>query len=335
MTVPQTYRAPLVVAALALLVTPFIAGSTTHLDTSRIIAMWALIAVSLGICYGQAGILSVGQAAFASLGAYATAIATSNYDLPMVVGLGLSLLVPVVLAYPLARVIVRLSPLALALSTLVLSEILHHALSSGGDFTGGFIGISGIPRLPGTSPLAVHFLGWGAVLLAVIVAAHLRDSTQGRALRIISKDQVLARSLGVPVESRLSAVFALSSLIAGFAGWLYAHTTTYLAPESLPLGLSITIVIMVIVGGKSTVFGPVLGAIILTFILDYLPREAVQGLFYGGALVLVLLLFPEGILGRDWRGTFRRRSRGSSGEPQPLPEKDPPELVGQAEEGRK
>lgn len=333
MTVPQTYRAPLVVAALALLVTPFIAGSSTHLDTSRIIAMWALIAVSLGICYGQAGILSVGQAAFASLGAYATAIATSNYDLPIVVGLALSLVVPAVIAYPLARVIVRLSPLALALSTLVLSEILHHLLASGGSFTGGFIGISGISR-PVSSPLAVHFLGWGAVLAAVIVAAHLRDSTQGRALRIISKDQVLARSLGVPVEARLSAVFALSSLIAGFAGWLYAHTTTYLAPESLPLGLSITIVIMVIVGGKSTVFGPVLGAIILTFILDYLPREAVQGLFYGGALVLVLLLFPEGILGRDWKSTFRRR-RGPSGDPQPPAKEDPPELVGLAEEGRR
>lgn len=296
--------------------TVIIAGSPPRLDTSRLMGIYALIALSLGISWGQAGLLSVVQVGFASIGAYATAITTTNFDLPIALGLLLAVVLPGMLAYVTARVVVRLSHLALAIATLVLGIIIEYSIASGREFTGGFIGISGIPSIPFLdSRLPVHVAVWLVVMAVVILYSLLLDSTEGRALRLISKDRELAASLGIPVTSRLSATFGLSGAIAGLAGWFYAHTSSYLAPESLPVLLSLTVVIMVVIGGRHTVLGPVLGAVVVTAALDIVPGAAVEGMFYGAAVILAIIFFPAGLLGSDWGRVFRfgRRRPGPTG----------------------
>jgi len=305
--------APVIGVAVAVaIISPFILGDGAWLDTSITLVVFAILAVSLSLCYGLGGMLSFAQATFASLGAYSTAILTARWDLSPWLGVVAAIIVPAILAYVLARLIVRLSPLALALATLAFSQLVTLVINGGGDFTGGYIGITGIPSLaPFKSTVSLHFFGWVLVILALLVLVRVRRSMRGRALLALSTDNTLASANGIAVNSQRAATFALAGAMAGVAGWYYAHSRAFLAPTSLDLDMSFMIAIAVIIGGRRTILGPIIGTIIMVLLRDYVPGEESHGMFYGGALILVLLLFPEGVMGENWKARFRRKGSGS------------------------
>lgn len=298
MSLLQRQRSALILFGAFLIITLLISGNTVWLDTSVVIAIYSLIALSVGISYGQAGILSVAQAAFASVGAYAAAIVTTRYDLPAVFGLVLALVVPPLIAYPLARLVTRLNALSLAIATLVFGQAVDIILREGGDFTGGYIGLSGIPPLSIASTLLqYHFLSWGVVLVVVILLSNLIDSPFGRATSTLRSDTLRAVADGVNVPHVRSVVLALSASVAGLGGWLYAHHIAYIGPDSLGPSVSLSVLLMAVVGGAQTVLGPIVGAALLTLLFKFIPSQEVQGMFYGGALIAVLVLSPNGLLG--------------------------------------
>lgn len=307
-------RAPLALLATMVVVTLLIQGDPVNLDTSIIIGIYSLIALSVGMTWGQAGILSIAQAALAAIGAYATAIATTHWGWSPYVGLVAAVTLPALVAYPLARVVTRLPPLALAIATFAFAEIVYELLRIGGDFTGGFIGITGIPPIEvADSPLKFNVLVWAIVVAVVALYANLQASSWGRAVRTIRHDRVRAAADGIDVPHALSAQFALSASVAGLGGWLYAHYLFYLAPDSLGSALSIEVLLMAIVGGAGFVLGPIVGAGLLTLLGDHLPSQEYHGLFYGAALIAVLTLAPRGLLGLPWGRLLRRRGRGGGG----------------------
>jgi branched-chain amino acid transport system permease protein len=323
MKLVTTQRPAAVLLVAVGIATLLIGGSRTMLDTSILVAIYALVALSLGMLFGQAGIMSLGQAAFAAIGAYATAIVTTHYGAPPLLGLLLAVLLPPLVAYPVARALIRLSHLALALATLFLGQIILIFLREGGDFTGGFIGLSGVPPLPfAPTPLAFHLLAWAFVLVAVVLYTNLTGSAGGRALNTLRNDPLRAQADGDAGAHRLSVLFAFSASLAGAAGWLYAHYLSYVAPESLSLELSISVLLMVVIGGTRYVLGPVVGALLLTVLNDRIPTQ-VLGLLYGGTLVVVLLLAPNGVLGvivDAWHRWGKRRPAARHDAGQPLPE---------------
>jgi branched-chain amino acid transport system permease protein len=296
----------LIIAAL----TPFIVGNPFWLDNSILVAVFSLMALSVGMSYGQAGILSVATAAFASVGAYATSIVTTHYGLSPLVGLALAILLPMLLGYPMARAITRLSPMPLSIATLLLSMVLEVAIREGGDFTGGYIGLSGIPKLPFASSLEVmHLLSWGIVIVVIALYANLTNSATGRAVKTARHDPLRATADGVDVPKILASYFALSAAVAGLAGWLYAHHLMYMGPESLTIHVSIKTMLMTVIGGAQTFLGPVVGAAFLTLITLYLPASEAQGMIFGATLVLVLLVAPRGMLGTDWLKLLSRKKK--------------------------
>lgn len=302
------YRSALILVAALAVITLLIRNDTVWLDTSVVIAIYSLIALSVGISYGQAGILSVAQAAFASVGAYATAIVTARYDLPAAVGLLLALLLPPLVAYPLARLVTRLNALSLAIATLVFGQAVDIILREGGDFTGGYIGLSGIPPLPFASGLLqYHFVAWAAVLVVAVLLSNLMDSPFGRATNTLRSDTLRAVADGVNVPHVRSAILAFSASVAGLGGWLYAHHIAYIGPDSLGPSVSLSVLLMAVVGGAQTVLGPIIGAALLTLLFKFIPSQEVQGMFYGGALIAVLVLTPNGLMGlRALFGRWRK-----------------------------
>lgn len=307
----------IIIVAIIAVITPFIMSSPFWLDNSVLVAIFALLALSVGMAYGQAGILSIAPAAFGALGAYATAIITARYGYSPIVGLVLALLIPTLLAYPMARAITRLSPLPLSIATILLSLVLELAIREGGDFTGGYIGISGIPELWfAPSLFSMHLLGWALVALVIVLYANLTDSAIGRAVKTAHHDPLRATADGVNVPALLAVYFALSASVAGLAGWLYAHHMTYMGPDSMTMHVSIRIVLMAVIGGASTFLGPVLGAAFLTLITLYLPAAESQGMIFGAVLIFVLLVTPNGILGTNWLTVFKPR-RAARRERQP------------------
>lgn len=271
--------------------------------TSVTIGIYALIALPLGLLYGQGGTISIAQGAFAALGAYTTAICTTRYGLSPLLTIVPAMIVPAVLAFIIARPILRLPELSLALVTLSLGTVVQVALERGGDFTNSYVGISGIPLLPfiGTSVEGAHFLIWTLVLVGVVMYSCFVASARGRALNAVRVDRLLAESMGVNVALDLSILFAGAAAVAGLAGWFYAHFIGYIAPESLNVAVSAHILFMVVVGGRKAVLGPIVGAVIFTFSNDLLPGTQIQGLFFGTLLILVLMFCPDGVLSLSWR----------------------------------
>ncbi len=290
--------ATFILAGILVPVSAIVAGRPFWLDNSILIAIFSLMALSVGLAYGQAGILSMATAAFASIGAFGTAILTTRFGFSPWLGLVAAAAVPVMLAYPVARSVVRLSPLPLSIATLLMGSLVEIAVREAGDLTGGYIGLSGIPRLPiALDAQSMHFLAWGVVLIAVWLYVNLMDSAIGRAVRTARHDQLRAAADGVNVPHLLALMFSISAAMAGVAGWLYAHHLTYIGPDSLATHVSIQTLLMAVVGGAQAFLGPVVGAAILLLITLYLPAAETQGMFFGAALVLVLVLAPRGLLG--------------------------------------
>lgn len=302
-------RPALIVAIIIAILSPLIMGSPFWLDNSVIVAVFALMALSAGMAYGQAGILTMATAAFASVGAFSTAILTIHYELSPWLGLVAAIILPALLAYPMARGIVRLSPMPLSIGTILLSLVLEHFVREGGDFTGGYVGLSGIAPLPGfDTQFSMHLLGWGLVVLTLVFYVNLTNSAVGRAVRTAKHDPLRATADGVNVARLLATYFSVTAAVAGVAGWLYAHYMSYMGPDSLTMHVSLRIMLMAVIGGAATYLGPVLGAAFLTLLTLYLPAAETQGMIFGAVLIFVLLLTPNGILGTNWLSLLKKRT---------------------------
>ncbi|WP_398464839.1 branched-chain amino acid ABC transporter permease [Tardiphaga sp.] len=267
-------------------------------STSTTVGIFALLALPLGLLYGQGGTVSLAQGAFAAIGAYTTAIITTRYSLSPMMSLLPAVVLPALVAFIIAKPILRLPELSLALVTLSIGTVVEVALQRGGDFTGSFNGINGIPTLPfvGTSRIRAHFVIWTVVLLLVIAYVNFMSSLRGRALNAVRTDHLLAEAMGVNVALDLSLLFAITAGVAGLGGWFYAHTLGYVAPDSLSIAVSANVLFMVVLGGRKSVLGPIIGAAIFTLASDFLPGTESQGIFFGGILILVLLFSPDGLM---------------------------------------
>lgn len=310
MTLVSRHWRALALAAVVGIVFAALHANVARLDTTIIIAVYSLLALSVGLSYGQVGVLSVAQAAFASIGAYASAILTVRHELPLIAGFAAAVVLPAIVAYPLARVVTRLSPLALAIATLVFGQALDIGLRQGGDFTGGYIGLSGIPPLPfARDPAAFYLVAWAAVVFVVVLYENLCGTAFGRAVVTIRSDPLRATADGINVAHLRSTMLSLSAAVAGVAGFLYAHYVSYLGPDSLGPNLSLSILLMAVVGGVQTILGPILGAALLTFLYSFIPSAEAQGMFYGAVLIAMLILAPAGILGLPLRSCLGRAGR--------------------------
>lgn len=316
MTVTNVLRGQLSAIMLTVAVVVWLlltAGEPAVLNLLILIGIYGLMATSLGMIYGQAGMMSLCQAGFAALGAYGTAIVTAKWGFNPLWGLMVALLLPALIAYPFARLIVKLSPLALALATLFLGSTITIVLNQGGDFTGGYLGLGGIPVLSfAATPLKFAVLVWLFVIVSVVLYRNLLGTAAGRALNTLRVDAVRSQADGDRGPHRLSVLFAFAASLAGCSGWLYAHYMTYVAPEALSMDVSLTLLLMVLLGGARHVLGPVLGAFLLTYLNDFLPSE-MRGLLYGSAIVVVLIIAPRGVLGTlDTLWHRRRRKKKKS-----------------------
>lgn len=284
-----------VVAAVVCAVAPVRA---VWLDLAVLTGILSLIALSAGLCYGQAGILSMAQGAFAAIGAYATAVGATRYGWPPWLALVLALTLPALLAWGIARMVTRMAPLATALATLALGTLVEIVARSWDSVTGGYVGIAGVPPLPGFEKQALfNVLVWAIVCIAVLAYENLMRSAYGRALNGVRHDRTRAIADGVAVAPLLSAMLALSAAMAGVGGFLYAHYISYMSPQSLDTHTSISALLMAVVGGAGYILGPVLGTVLLTLLGKLLPAQEAQGLFYGGTLILILLVARDGLIG--------------------------------------
>ncbi len=257
-------RAPLIVFALALVALPFLLPNAYYFDVAIRIAINATLAIALNLLIGYTGQISLGHAAFFGLGAYGSAILVGHFDWSPAPALIASVAAVGLLAYAVARVILRLEGHYLAMATLGLGVIATIALTNEAALTGG---PDGMP-VPDFTILGLRLAGerhWYWVFAALLVvgillAQNLIDSPAGRALRALHGSEVAARAVGVDAGAFKSRVFVLSAAVASVMGSLYAHYIGFVTPGLASFPKSVELVTMVVVGGMASIWGSVLGA---------------------------------------------------------------------------
>lgn len=265
--------------------------------------IYIILTVSLNLIIGYAGQVSLGHAAFYGIGAYASALVALHWHFPFPLAAMCAMLTAGASGMALGLPTLRLKEDYLAIVTLgfgVIMDLIFLNL----EITGGPDGLAGIPSpaLFGLSfrPTALYLIIVAvAVILVLLATWRLVESYHGRALRAIRDHEVTAQVMGINTPAYKVVIFTLAAALAGLAGSLYAHYITFINPESFGLHTSILILAMVVLGGMGSMVGAVAGAVILTALPELLREfRSYQDLVYGALLVGLLILRPEGLLGR-------------------------------------
>lgn len=260
----------------------------------------AIVAIGLCILMGSAGQVSLGQAGFYGIGAYASSILTQSFSMPVFAGMACAALISAGAAVILAVPALRLRGHYLAVATLGFGEIIYIILNEFGP--GGPSGFGDIPALSigeytATEAAHVAWAVWGILILLMVFSLNLLNARPGRALRALHGSETACNAMGLDVVSLKIKVFVLSAVYASLAGSLYAHYVSFISPSSFSLFHSVLLLMMVVLGGITTVWGGVVGAVIITLLPETLKSfEELDVLVYGLILTLSLLFLRRGIV---------------------------------------
>ena len=342
---PRALAAALILAGFVLPL--FFSQASAFINTEILALAYVVFALGLNVVVGFAGLLDLGYVAFFALGAYCLGWFGSDFFFKANVHVGVNhitstipgihlnfilILVVAALVTSAAGMLIGLPTLRLrgdyiAIVTLAFGEIIRVFAVNGGDIkvfgmplTAGNLGISGVdaPYLPGTGTFNQlqlrpwYWMIYVLVLLALFVTTRVRDSRLGRAWVALREDEVAAVSMGIPLVRTKLYAYAMGAALGGIAGAFLGAYTTLIDPEEFQFGFSIFVIAMIIVGGLGSIWGAVLGALLLTNINYYLIPHVLNNLpskfglhfnltdlqvsIYGFLLVLVMVLRPQGLL---------------------------------------
>jgi len=290
----------LICLGVLVLLFPLVISDSYNLTIGVFAGVNALLALGLCVLMGFAGQASLGQAGFYGIGAYISAILSIKYGLPVALSMVIAAIVSGISAIMIAVPALRLRGHYLAVATLGFGEIVYVLLNELGP--GGPSGFGDIPHLNlfgyiFESSLSNFYLVWCFVLLVIIFSFNLVNSRIGRAMKAIHDSEVASNAMGLDVAALKIKVFILSAIYASFAGSFYAHFVTFLSPSTFSLFQSILVLMMVMLGGASNLWGAILGAIIITILPEALRKfEELDVLVYGIILTLSLLFMRKGIV---------------------------------------
>ena len=322
---PSTLRYWLPLLLGLLVIFPCYVTSDYVLNVAIMVGIYLILASSINITNGCAGIFSMGHAAFYGLGAYATGIMTDHFQTGFWLGLAAACATAVMFGLLVGVPTLRLKGIFFALVTVSFAEILRLATLNWIALTRGPMGIPGIPAptvLGWTLTTNRHFYYLILIFDVIVVGmiALVIRSRVGRAWMAIREDDVTAAALGIPVFRYRLLALAFSSSFCGLAGCFYAHYATYLSADVFSVEETFMMLTMMIVGGMGTLAGPVVGAVLLVifpeifrFLMEY------RMVAYGLILILMTLFRPSGLFGLDgiagaagWHAKLRRAPRSDS-----------------------
>jgi len=278
----------------------------------------ALLALSLDLIWGYSGILSFGQAAFFGLGGYAVGITVTRWNSPwaVLVGVALGIVVPVMAAFILALFVFysRVGAFFVAVITLAISALAEQLVNEFSDFTGGFNGIILPIGFPYSNQI-VYLILLGVFGVTLFACTSLVSSDFGRALIAVRDNEERVRFLGYPSPIVKTVVFTLAAGIAGIGGVLYSLQTGLVSPSLIGFEFSTQAVIWVAVGGRGTLVGPAMGALLINMFQQVLSGslQIYWQLILGAALILVVLFVPDGLYALLLRLTRRFESAARVG----------------------
>jgi branched-chain amino acid transport system permease protein len=301
---PVQLAAPLVIALIVLaLALPLAVRNGYVLQTLGIGWLYAILAISLTLVSGTAGLISLGHAGLLAIGAYASALLAIKLKLPV----GLSILAAGFITAVLGTVLIfpsfRLRGHYVTIATLGIGEIVTLVILNWDGLTMGPMGLTAIPPLSFASsrelgPIWIYETSLVLLLLLALLQHRLLASHLGRTLRAMRDDDVAARCFGISLDRYKGLAFAVAGFAAGVAGAMLAHVYSYVNHETFTAQVSLLALTMVILGGLGNVAGAILGAVLLVSLPEIFRAVAeYRLLLYGIALLLLIRFRPQGLLG--------------------------------------
>lgn len=298
-----------------------------------ITGIFTICAMSLNLLLGYTGQLSLGHVAFFGIGAYVSALTALGFDVSLPFGLRitheggspllgfvLAILITGITGYLIGRLSFRVRGAYFVIVTISFAEVVRLVALNWVELTQGPLALTSIPNmtlpLPGLGDLTLrtkmqnYYLVLGVAVLSYLVVARLVASRFGRAMRGLKENESLALSLGVNATRTLTIAATVSAAMAGAAGSLYAHYIRIIDPDVFLFSYTVTMVIMVVAGGKGSLAGPLVGGLIfglLPVALRPVMAPEAQWIVYGGILIAILFVMPNGIVPALANLTARRR----------------------------
>ena len=276
-----------------------------------LINIYIILSISLNLIAGYTGLISIAHAAFYGVGAYVAAIMALNFNSPFMINIVISLILSGLMGILIGVPSIRIQEDYFVIVTFAFQVIIFNVINNWTSFTGGPMGIPGIPQPVifgfkvssslGFLLLAVIFMGLTALTIKMIVR-----SPFGRVLKAIREDETLTLAIGKNIAAYKVLVFVIGAGMASMAGVIYAHYISFIDPTSFTVMESIFIISIVIIGGAGSLWGPVIGAVVLVTLPEILrfigmPSSIaanVRQIIYGGALVAFMMWRPQGLLGK-------------------------------------
>lgn len=300
---PFLRRGAAIAAVGALIAWPTIMSSPYDLRLFTMVGIFAVLVIGYQFIFGLLGELSLAQGAFFGFAAYVTGILAARAGWAFPETFALSIAATVALAALISVPVLRLGSHYFALATLGIGQVVLLVAVDWQSLTGGAMGLTGVP-LPTILGLQISrgwpllIFVWGFVCLSAVLACQVKRGLYGLACHVVRSDALAAQSLGIDPSAVRFAMFLLSAALAGAAGALHAHTIRIVSPEALDFKVMIACMTMAVIGGRTNVWGAVIGAFIIVQLPEWL-RGFEQGylLITSGILLALLVVAPEGVMG--------------------------------------
>ncbi len=287
------------------------------------IAAWALFAVALDLLLGYAGLLSFGHAAFWGGSAYVAGLAAVHWGLPFPLAVLVGAVFAMALAWPIGMLSVRRSGIYFAMVTLAFAQMLFFVVNQWRGLTGGENGLQGVPagffgvEAVEREAFWFYYAALPMIIGGMWVAWRVVHSPFGRVLVATRDNPARARALGYDVEKYRVMVFVISAGLAGVAGGLFAISHGFVSLQEVAWQTSGKVVLITVLGGIGTLWGAIVGAVVIVILEDQLASSGFDGIgiITGSVFIIVVLLFRRGVWGTVADAVARRTGRRPAGEP--------------------
>ena len=287
------------------------------LHIAIMVLFFAVLATSLNLVVGYVGEFSLGHTAFLGMGAYTAAILSTQYGMPMWATIPIAGVVAAVTGLVIGAITLRLQGPFFVIVTLSFAEVLRLVADNWIGLTNGPMGIAGVPQpsvLASASNVGAKqfyfYIAWAVLAVAMYLSYRFVYSNAGRAAVAVRENRYVAQSVGIRPFTYAMLALVLGAFLTGMAGGFYAHYISFVGPEVFRFAFMASMIIMVLIVGKGTLVGPLIGALLVTFLEEYL-REAkeLRLSLFGLAVMAIVLFLPRGLMGFL---THRRESRDST-----------------------
>lgn len=288
----------IVPASLFLLLLPFM---TPYKALASQMLIFAIFAIGYDIIFGYTGLLSFGHAAFFGLGAYGTGLSLIHFSIPAPLGILIGILISLLIALPIAYLSIRRRGIYFAMVTLAFAQLIYFIAFKWRSLTGGDDGLHGVPRPPLgainlNSEIVLYYFILFFFAISVMLGIRIVNSPFGKTLECLRENENRARIIGYDPTRYKIMSFVISAFFAGLAGGLYALLQNFVPLFTLGLDTSGDIVLMTLIGGMGTLYGPIMGAMALVFLKDVLSSYInIWPLFLGLLFVVSVMTFRRGI----------------------------------------